>query len=301
MISLSPLYHFCNTLKEGINLDQFAPELVSKDIKRQMKIFRFSENPFIINDFSGSDFSDPDICNQYLFLILQSLKEQPYRMHLFNQDKLERLVHCRDKEKATSIQFLISDNLHSVTPVLRILYQADRSLFSGNIHNDINYPQLMHYLTDYIFRYPHLDIREDMLMKAWFVHILYSVFQQEPDKEKQNDLFFLTKLFFEQSYFSVYHDHFNMVTLSHESFFFLDEKQRNFSLSEYLMLAKEDMYYAYKLNHENFQLSDNLIEYFKAIKHSINNESISVLIEKYILQSKVVKNNNAVKSSALRI
>lgn len=287
MIHNTPMNNFSSEIFYSMQINNHTQKSISPVLIKQMKLFDFSNNPLLINHFSAIDFIDHDICNEYLFIIFDYVKQNKHKISSFNYKKVKQLVKNRNINKSFNIQHILTDDFHLLTPFIKIIYTEDNSIFSGDINNKENYEILIHFLSDYIFRNPPLNIRDDILIKAWFIHILYSMHNQNPDKTKHHDLFFLTKLFFEQSFFFTYNDSYNMELLDNNSFFFLNDKQKRLSLSEYLILAKEEMYYDYGLNKENIAISENLASYFLLIRHSVNNPALHSIIEKYILFSKI--------------
>lgn len=259
----------------------------SPQTMKQIKRFQFDQNPLSLNNFQESDFSDPDLCNDFIFLLFSHVKEKILNPDLLNQNKLYFLVKSRNTEKACSFLHIMTHDMSSIKSFLHKLYDTDSLIFTGNIHNQENYINLTHYMSDYIFRKTSFDINDDMLMKAWLVNILYDLHKQNPDKEKQSDIYFLTKLFFEQNLFRQYNDTYNNFSLNNNNLFFLTPIQKKFSLSEYLMIAREDLYYKNNLHKEKYYPSNILCDYFSIIKHSVNHAEISIFIEQHILQSKV--------------
>ena len=287
MIHNNPIHNFSNEIFYSMQINNHTQKSISSTLMQQMKLFDFFNNPLLINHFSEMDFIDCNICNEYLFIIFDYVKQNKHNISSFNYKKVKQLVKNRNMNKSFNIQYILTDDFHLLAPFIKIIYTEDNSIFSGNINNKENYEILTHFLSDYIFRNPPLNIRDDILIKAWFTHILYSLHNQNPDKTKHHDLFFLTKLFFEQSFFFTYNDSYNMELLDCNSFFFLNDKQKQLSLSEYLILAKEDMYYDYGLNKENLTISENLASYFLLIRHDVNNLELNSIIEKHILFPKI--------------
>ena len=287
MIHNNPINNFSSEIFYSMQINNHTQKSISSNLMQQMKLFDFFNNPLLINHFSEMDFIDCNICNEYLFIIFDYVKQNKHNISSFNYKKVKQLVKNRNMNKSFNIQYILTDDFHLLAPFIKIIYTEDNSIFSGNINNKENYEILTHFLSDYIFRNPPLNIRDDILIKAWFTHILYSLHNQNPDKTKHHDLFFLTKLFFEQSFFFTYNDSYNMELLDCNSFFFLNDKQKQLSLSEYLILAKEDMYYDYGLNKENLTISENLASYFLLIRHDVNNLELNSIIEKHILFPKI--------------
>lgn len=259
----------------------------SQETLKQIKRFRFDQKPLSLNNFQESDFSDPDLCNDFLFVLFSHIQEKTLDPTLLNQENLYSLVKSRNNQKACHFFHIMTPDMIKVTQFLNTVYNLDPFIFTGNIHDTDNYKQLTHYLSDYIFRKTTFNVNDDIILKAWLVHIIYNLHKQFPDKEKKSDLYFLTQLFFEQTLFSQYNDAYNNIILDKTEFSFLTQSQHKLSLAEYFMIAREDLYYDNLLNKEKYIPSRALCDYLSIIKHSVNHTETHIFIEQHILQSKV--------------
>lgn len=260
----------------------------SQETLKQIKRFRFDQNPLSLNSFQESDFSDPDLCNDFLFVLFSHIKEKTISPASLHEDKLYSLIKSRNNQNACHFLHIMNPDMKQFIPFLHTIYHIDPLIFTGSIQDKDNYKQLTHYLSDYIFRKTTFNLNDDIILKAWLVHIFYDLHKQSPDKEKESDLYFLTQLFFEQTLFSQYNDIYNNTLLNQKEFFFLKPNEYNLSFSEYLMIAREDLYYAYSLHKERYIPSPSLCDYLRIIKHSVNHVETHIFIEQHILQSKVI-------------
>lgn len=269
----------------------------SQETLKQIKRFQFDQNPISLNNFQEIDFSDPDLCNDFLFVLFSHIQENTLDPSLLHGDKLYSLVKSRNNQKACHFFHITKQDMTYVSKFLHTIYNIDPLIFSGNIHNKEN-KEITHYLSDYIFRETPFDMNNDLIMKAWIVQIFYDLHKQLPDKQKESDLYFLTQLFFEQPLFSQYHDAYNNILLDKTEFSFLTHSQQKLSLAEYFMIAREDLYYDNLLNKEKYIPSRTLCDYLRIIKHSVNHTETHIFIEQHILQSKVAHLQKAAYSTS---
>lgn len=259
----------------------------SQETLKQIKRFRFDQNPLSLNNFQESDFSDPDLCNDFLFVLFSHIKEKTISPASLHEDKLHSLIKSRNNQKSCHFLHIMTPDMTQVTQFLHTIYHIDPLIFTGSIQNKDNYKQLTHYLSDYIFCKTTFNLNDDIILKAWLVHIIYNLHKQFPDKEKESDLYFLTQLFFQQPLFTQYNDAYNNILLDKVEFSFLTHSQQKLSLAEYFMIAREDLYYDNLLNKEKYIPSRALCDYLSIIKHSVNHTETHIFIEQHILQSKV--------------